>query len=108
MLKSLFNSYPNKVFFYKVVLTQLSFPANIGNYLNSQSNFSLIYHIICKKTYPTISSFYYNVIQYICKTSFLKMVITQTSLLPQPKRRRCKVLMKEKKENSRKLKKNIH
>ena len=36
--------------FYNVLLTQLSFPTNIGNYVNSQSNFSFIYHnITCEK-----------------------------------------------------------
>ena len=36
--------------FYNVLLTQVSFPTNIGNYVNSQSNFSFIYkNITCEK-----------------------------------------------------------
>ena len=36
--------------FYNVLLTQQSFPTNIGNYVSSQSNFSFIFHNIdCDK-----------------------------------------------------------
>ena len=57
-LTVLLNSLSNKVieiksFFYKVLLTQLSFPTNIGNYINSQSKFVFIQHsIICQKHWP--------------------------------------------------------
>ena len=57
-LTGLLDSLLNKViqiksFFYKVLLTQLSFPTNIGNYINSQSKFVFIQHsIICQKNWP--------------------------------------------------------
>ena len=54
-LSGLLNSLLNKViqiktFFYKVLLTQLSFPTNIGNYIHSQSNFVFSQNsTICEK-----------------------------------------------------------
>ena len=57
-LTGLLNSLSNKViqiksFFYKVLLTQLSFPTNIPIYINSQSKFVFIQHsIICQKHWP--------------------------------------------------------
>ena len=51
--------------FYNVLLTQLSFPTNIGNYVNSQSNFSFIYHnIICEKL---LSYYIFLLLQYNTK-----------------------------------------
>ena len=54
LLNSLWNRViPWKIFFYKVLLTQLSFPTNIGNYINSWSKFVFIQHsIICQKHWP--------------------------------------------------------
>ena len=57
-LNGFLNSLLNKViriksFFYKALLTQFSFPTNIGNYINSQSKFIFIQHsIICQKHSP--------------------------------------------------------
>ena len=50
-LSSLLNSLSNKViqiksFSYNVLFRQLPFPKNIGNYINSQSNFAFIQHSI--------------------------------------------------------------
>ena len=42
-----------KSFFYKVLLIELSFPTNIGDYINSWSKFVFIQHsIICEKHWP--------------------------------------------------------
>ena len=42
-----------KSFFYQVLLIELSFPTNIGDYINSWSKFVFIQHsIICEKHWP--------------------------------------------------------
>ena len=82
-LFALLNSFLNEIIqtkgcYYNVLLRQVPFPTNIGNYINSQSNFVFIQNsIIIKKTCPTKSFLYYQVIKNICKTGLLKGDITQ-------------------------------
>ena len=58
--------------FYNVLLTQLSFPTNIGNYVNSQSNFSFIYHnITCEKR---LSYYNFLLLQYNTKSKYTSNV----------------------------------
>ena len=52
---------------------------------------------LVKKTRPTISSFYYKLIKYLCQITLLKADTTQKDLLSQSKNSRRKVQMKRKK-----------
>ena len=72
-------------------MRQLSYPTNIGNHVNSQSNFVFVNHNICDKP----SSYYIFLLLECnsrCKTSPLP-----TSYFPQFQRWNSKVLIKEEK-----------
>ena len=58
-----------KSYFYNVLLRQLSFPANIGQYINSLSNLVFVYHtIICEKP-----SAYYVFLLLECKRIYMEI-----------------------------------
>ena len=81
-LSGLLNSLSNKEieiksFFFNILSRQLSFPTNIGHYINSHSNFNLVHpNIICEKF---SSYFIFPLLEYttICKASLKKRKIIQ-------------------------------
>ena len=78
-------------------MRQLPFPTNIGNYINSQTNMSFIHHDFISEF---VLSYYIVLIlkcTITCKTFLIKGRSLKMSILPQYKKKSCKVLIQEKK-----------
>ena len=86
-------------------MRQLPFPANVENYINSESHFVFVdYNMICEK--PSSYYIFPLLFKYVCKTSLVKRKITQNEHTTSIKEMKLYQSNERKKENSEEGKKN--